>query len=163
MPHKVEVDQSGKVEDTAEDTALALSNDINFCIIIPATVKRQCVQVLRDEGMTGQTLYFQLFAVALYFLVKDKLSDISTVVIDIEYIGREADIKLYLLNLLRRHDLVIEPEQIEFAHIGRESPAHDLALSTFRKVHSPDLVLDVGDILTELGMSRKRRRGRKQQ
>lgn len=37
---QIEIDQSGKIEDTRKDTVLAFSNGKNYSILIPAEVKR---------------------------------------------------------------------------------------------------------------------------
>jgi hypothetical protein len=36
---RIEVDQSGKIEQTHRDTALAFSNEISYAVLIPARVK----------------------------------------------------------------------------------------------------------------------------
>ena len=54
---RVEVDQSGKIGDTKVATVLAFSNEEHFTILIPATVKRACLQRLRKRGKSGATLY----------------------------------------------------------------------------------------------------------
>ncbi len=63
MSHVVEVDLSGRIEVTKDDTALAFANGLKASILIPATVKRECIQVLRRRGITGATLYNQFFAI----------------------------------------------------------------------------------------------------
>lgn len=40
---EIEVDQSVKIEDTAGDTVLAFSNDVQRAIVIPAAVKREAL------------------------------------------------------------------------------------------------------------------------
>ena len=92
--HDVEVDQSGKFEVTKTDTVLAFSNGVSFSVLIPTTVKRNCITQLRKRGLTGPTLYVQLFAVGLFFLLKDYIDQFDEVVIDTEYEGREALIKV---------------------------------------------------------------------
>jgi hypothetical protein len=158
MSHIVEVDQSGKIEDTSQDTALAFSNGEQLSLVVRAPVKRRCVQILRANGYTGKTLYLQLFVVLLFFLLKGKLSHLTKVIIDIEYMGKERQIREYLLNLLHRRKVAIEPHQIQFHHIGKKSPAHALALATLRKRKAADLTLGVDEILREFGLVRKTRR-----
>ena len=58
----VEVDQSGKIEDTATDTVLAFSNEADFAILIPAKVKRVCLRRLRNRGKAGKSIYWLVFA-----------------------------------------------------------------------------------------------------
>lgn len=156
MPHSVEVDQSIRFDDTSNDTVVAYANGIRYSVLIPSTVKRECLRVLREAGYTARNLYIQLFSTALYFLLKDKIQTISRVVIDLEYPGKDAQIRERLLNLLRRDGQAVEPEQIEFASVGKGSPAHKLALDTLRRREQPDLVLTEEDLLGEFSRTRKK-------
>jgi hypothetical protein len=54
---RVEVDQSGKIEDTRVSTVPAFSNGVAFSVLIPANVKGRCVQELRRWGLRGPTFY----------------------------------------------------------------------------------------------------------
>jgi hypothetical protein len=92
MKHIVEVDQSGKVEDTKEDTVLALANGKQFSVLIPAPVKRACIQALRLQGRPASTFYLQLYTIALYFLLREHIEELSRVMIDNEYMGQEVRI-----------------------------------------------------------------------
>jgi hypothetical protein len=49
MRHRVEVDQSIKIEDTGA-TVLAFANGLNFAIQIPAKVKLAGLKMLRDQA-----------------------------------------------------------------------------------------------------------------
>ena len=53
---KFVVDQSIKIGDTQSPTVLALSNDIQPAILIPASVKRDCIRALRGRWTTSSTL-----------------------------------------------------------------------------------------------------------
>ncbi len=161
MTHIVEVDQSGKIEFTGDDTVLAYANGKQFSVLIPATVKRECLLVLREQGYSGDTLYTLLFATALFFLLKDDLSNLSRIVIDIEYTGREAQIKQHLYSLLERAGYGIEQERVEFALIGKQSSAHALAITTLRRRIKADRTLTLEELLGQFGISRKVRRAKK--
>src|SRR6266705_2176099 len=99
MSHVVEVDLSGRIEVTKDDTALAFANGLKGSILIPATVKRECIQILRRRGVTGATLYNQFFAIGLFLLLKNHIDKFSSVILDYEYVGREDKIKEYLINI----------------------------------------------------------------
>ena len=92
---KVEVDQSGKIGDTKVATVLAFSNGRQFAVLIPATVKRRCIQHLRGKGKMETRLYIQLFAVGLYLLLKRDVKFLEQIVIDFEY----RDMKQKLRNI----------------------------------------------------------------
>lgn len=143
MSHTVEVDQSGRIEFTTEDTALAFSNGVSFTVLIPKSVKRACIKELRAQGRAGATFYFQLFAVGLFFLFQNHIERLATIIIDTEFEGNEPQIKEHLLNLLKRNGYKIDPEQIGFGHIGKHSPAHHRALATLRKQEKPRLCLTI--------------------
>ena len=157
MSHVVELDQSIRFDDTSDDTVLAYANGDHRSVLIPANVKRECLRVLRARGHSTKTLYFQLFATGLYFLLKERIESLTRVVIDLEYMGRDAQIREHLVNLLRRDGKVIDAEQIQFAQIGKVSPAHDLAIDTLRRRKEPDQVLTVEDILGQFRSKGKRR------
>ena len=149
MSHVVEVDQSGRIEFTKEDTVLAFANGMKYSMLIPATVKRDCVLTLRRLGLSGPNFYLQLFAVGLFLLLNEHVDNIHTVLLDYEYLGKEAEIKRYLSNLLRRAGHQIEAELIQFLHIGKHSPAHFLAYGTLLGKQMPNRVITTEEILRQ--------------
>ncbi len=163
MKHIVEVDQSGKVEYTREDTVLAFANGITRTVLIPATVKRDCVTMFRLMGQKGSVFYLQLFAIALFFLLKEHGAQLSNIIIDEEYYGREGDIKRYLLNLFHRAGTAVSARQIHFGYVGKASTAHALAKATLRGKKKPDKILTVAEIMREFQPQKNRGlpRGRK--
>lgn len=146
---RVQIDQSGRIEFTKDHTVLAFSNGISFAVLIPASVKRECIAELRARGLSGPSFYVQLFAAGLFFLLRDHTPRLSRIIIDLEYYGKDAIIKRHLLNLLHRADCYLHPDQIQFQPIGKKSRAHVLALETFRGKRKPDLVLDKDTILKQ--------------
>lgn len=150
MAYVVEVDQSGrKVERTDKETIVAFANGNDRAILIPADVKREAIQELRRRRKAGSLKYL-LFATALYLLLKDDIEDIDQVTIDIEYRGYESQIKEHLLNLLRRAGKRVESYQIHFDRITKKSPAHKVAIQTFRGQRKPDHVVTREELLREL-------------
>ena len=154
MPYIVEVDQSGKIEDTSTDTVLAFANGHSDAILIPSVIKRTCVQTLRQRGKTGRSLYWRLFTKALFLLLKDHIAAITTATIDTEYTGHEAQIKQELLRLLWASGATVEPEQIRFGriHQGRSDnpPAHNKANHVRVGNEKPDRVITVGELLADI-------------
>ncbi len=144
---RVEVDQSGKIADTKVPTVLAFSDEESYAILIPAQVKRDCVQRLREQGRTGKVLYMRLFAIGLFFLLKDHAPHADQIALDVEYPGRNAEIKLYLLNMLWKANIEIDVEVIHFEHIGKSSNAHKKALAVYTKEQIPDKVIKLDEIL----------------
>lgn len=95
MYHIVEVDQSIKVEQSGS-TILAFSNGISGACVIPSTVKNYIYKALRTRGKSVQTAYLLLFSAGLFLLLKDYLQIASRIEIDIEYQGKENDIRGFL-------------------------------------------------------------------
>lgn len=149
MKHIVEVDLSGRIEVTKTDTALAYANGLHKSILIPASVKRICILEARRNGIIGPTLYNQFFAISLFLLLKEDINKFSTITLDYEYVGREQKIRDYLINILRRRKYTISYDQIHFSHIGKKSPAHELAIATLRGIEKPNKVIKSEEILRE--------------
>ena len=156
--HVVDVDQSGKFENTQVDTVVAFSNGIQFTVLIPAQVKRDCVTQLRGRGVPPPTFYVQLFATCLYFLLRNHIERLTHVTIDIEYSGKNAQIKEHLLHLLRRRGHTVESAQIGFGLVGKKSGAHSKAIAVFRGEVQPNVILRLEDVLGEF-KTKKQNRG----
>jgi len=122
MPYVVEVDQSRKIEQSGP-TVLAFSDGISHAIVIPSSVKTQALRALRDKRKPRKEAQILLFATCLYVLLKDYLDQLQRVEIDIEYPGKDADIRASLLRLIWRKVPAFEPEKIVFRRVGKKSPA----------------------------------------
>jgi len=131
----IEVDQSGKIEQTHADTILAFSNGAQYSIRIPASVKRSVLGALeqkRKPSASKKAIPLRLFAAGLYLLLEDHLNTCDSIVIDAEYVGHEVDIRGMLLSLIWRSRPAFASDQINFGRVGKKSPAHDLAWSVTR-------------------------------
>lgn len=149
---RVEVDQSGRIEYTKTNTALAFSDGIASSILILAVDKRECLHVLRKRGVRKELLYYKLFAAALFVLLKDFLKEIDHVVIDTEYEGPsvQAIIKGELLRLIRRDRPFFKASWIKFAQVGKRSPAHKKALAVHRQTEAPTKRIKAAELLRYL-------------
>jgi hypothetical protein len=123
MLHKVEVDQSIKIEQSGP-TILAFSNGISFAIRIPSDVKIAGQKELRRRGKSKHSSHLLLFAACLFLLLRDHLDKLSQIVIDTEYYGNEQDIKAFLLRYIWRKRPDFVKDTIVFQQIGKSSPAH---------------------------------------
>jgi hypothetical protein len=149
----VEVDQSGKIERTHTDTFLAFSDDLHYVICIPAQVKQMGQATLRAKWRrrkSKKSIYIRLFAVGLFLLLKDHLVDLGQIVIDIEYTGRESEIKGMLLELARCIEPDYPAERITFQRISKRSSAHILAWETHRGKRKPDRTINEEEFLNLL-------------
>lgn len=126
MPYVVEVDQSRKIEQSGP-TVLAFSDKISHAVVVPPKVKTQALRVLREKGKPRKEAQILLFTACLYLLLEDYLDQLQRVEIDIEYPGKDANIKAGLLRLIWRKAPAFEPEQLVFRRVGRGSPADQKA------------------------------------
>lgn len=147
MKFKVEVDQSGKIEQTRGDTAIALSDGIQRTILIPATVKRACQQELRKRGVKRGMIALRMFVAGLLLLLEGEMDSIASLMLDQEYEGREGEIKGLLLQEILRWVPYFPPEAITFGHVGRKSPAHWLAWTTRKGKQKPDRLITLEELL----------------
>lgn len=143
---RVEIDQSGKIEDTRVDTILAFSDGISGSILIPAKIKRKCVEFVRDDRHKTKTLYLRIFCAGLFLLLKDYLSYLDQIIVDVEYLGREHDIKALLLRLIWEPYPNFDPDKIQFSLVGKDSPAHIKAYSIFTGLENADREISFEDL-----------------
>lgn len=134
----IEIDQSGKIEDTARDTVIALSNDIQKTIRIPKRVKRQLQEIYRRQGKS-RLFVLVVFSVGVYFVLR-YLKGEHHVTIDVEYTGHEKAV-LYFLSRMRSTSL------ITFGHVGKSSPADRLASKVSHDLERPTKTLTYEEIL----------------
>ena len=70
--------------------------------------------------------------------------------IDVEYDGKDAEIKTYFLPLIRKKYGNFDKNIIRFSRIGKKSKAHEIAILTNRKVLRPNRILTKQNIIEEL-------------
>jgi len=146
----VEVDQSGKIEKTAKDTALAFSDDIAHSILIPAAVKRAALSKLRQQRYPDRMIYLRMFSAGLFLLLRDHLTQIRQITIDPEYPGWEAETKGMLLRYVRGIYPDWWKEKIVFERIGKKSRAHEEALQVYRGKKLPGRKISLEEFLALL-------------
>lgn len=141
-----QIDQSGKIEDTGRNTVLALSNDLEYTIVIPGKVKRQLQELYRKDGLTRVYIY-QVFSVGIYFLIS-RLKLPTHIIIDREYKGKEK-----LINELVH--IFLECNQkpnhyLTFDQIGRNPKVHYLANNVLNQKRKADRIIRIEEILLTL-------------
>lgn len=145
----IEVDQSRKVEETG-DTVLSFSDDITYAIIVPDRVKQAAFRCLRARRKTRKVAIIWLFAACVFLLIRDHLHTIRHVTIDVEYAGKEADIKGILLMLIHRERPSFARDGISLMRIGKKSPAHVRAWAVHRGCEQADRVITEAELLALL-------------
>lgn len=138
----LQIDQSGKIEDTAKDTVIAYSNGNQYSIVIPRKVKRRVQELFRLVGLP-QLFVYRLFSIGVYFVIRD-LKIITKIEIDTEYQGKDLIIKEMILDLLLEknkpsHDLF-------FTRIGNKPKVHYVANNVLNKKQKAGKVLTYEEI-----------------
>jgi len=143
---KIEIDQSGKIENTDRDTVIAFSNDISGNIMIKAKDKREIQKFFRRIGKSRVFIY-KLFAILIFLAIKKHIKKIDQIIIDIEYPGWEHLIKDYLLSGIKRVKPNFDAKNISFKAIGKKSKAHLVAADVTHKKVKPDLEIKIKETL----------------
>lgn len=125
----IEVDQSGKIENTNKPTVIGFSNGKAKTIIILAIEKQKLQRRFRKNDKPNIFVY-KVFAILITLLLKNEHLD--QIIIDTEYIGQEALIKNYLLDLLRKNRKNIDKRDVCFKQIGKKSKAHILVYTAYK-------------------------------
>lgn len=141
-----QIDQSGKIEDTAKDTALALCNDSEKVIVIPKKLKRKLQEFYRLDGLTRVFIY-QTFSVGIYLLIKD-LKSLSSITIDKEYTGKEMLIKELVEIFLESNKKPIH--NIAFKKIGENPKVHYLANDVLNKKRKANKIVSQEEVFSTL-------------
>lgn len=139
---KIEIDQSGKIEYYV-DTIIAFRNNEQFSILLERKLKNEILTRYRKKH---KDIVYRLFAICIYYCIKDYLDKIQSIIIDIEYKGREIDIKKHLLRFIWRIKPNFDKDRIQFDIIGKKSRAHRLAYQTFIGKLAPNKILTTKEI-----------------
>ncbi len=141
-----QIDQSGKIEQTAKHTYVALANGKTIIIKISATEKRKVIDVIKELQLPHKTYVYQIFASLVFLLIKDE--KLHEVLIDTEYYGHHASIKESLMQLFQRFEK--SPPVVHFGFVGKESPAHLAAIQAFREQRKVTITVKAENVLTLL-------------
>ncbi|MEI6532855.1 MAG: hypothetical protein WCO06_03380 [Candidatus Roizmanbacteria bacterium] len=141
---KIEIDQSGKVEDTSKPTVLAFCNGSKHTIKIIATTKQSIQNEFRMRNL-GRLFVYRTFATLVFLLIYEYLQEIKYITIDMEYPGHEKQIKDILLEMIRNTELP-EPT-IHFKRIGNHPPVHYLALNTYKNKIKADKIVGLREVM----------------
>ena len=143
---RIEIDQSGKIENTSTNTVIAFSNSRFKSISINAKDKREIQKFFRRIGKPRMFIY-RVFAILVFLLIKDDLKDIQQIIIDREYPGHSPLIKNFLLSDLRKIEPGFSKRNIAFQEIGKKSRAHFLAYGVAIGKKKADIEVGAKEIL----------------
>lgn len=145
----IEIDQSGKVEDTSKPTVIAFANGLERSILIAGKEKRELQKFFRRVGKRRMFIY-HVFVILVFLLARDYVRKIDRLVIDPEYPGQEELLRRLLWEKLHAVDRKFELSQITFKRVGKGSPAHLLAWDVFTRKRKSDLRVKAKDVLRAL-------------
>lgn len=129
---KIQIDQSGKIEQTNKDTILCISNSDWDSILISARIKRQMQRMFRSEGLVRMYVLLTFSAGLALLIKRNNLYQIITV--DKEYYGHEKTILSMIHTMIGAIEKV---PRIEFALIGKKALAHHRAYAVAVKKLKP--------------------------
>ena len=149
---RIEIDQSGKIENTNRKTIVAFSNHKNGVLVVTAKDKKAIQKYFRKIGKPKLFIHIT-FITLIYLLIRKQIKSHDQIVIDREYPGYEKLIIRILKILLKDNDS-IEGISVSTAQIGRKSPAHDLAWKELQKrVHKSNTKIDYGKMIRTIKKS----------
>ena len=139
---RLEIDMSGKIEQTDLDTVVAFSNNHQYAVLLPRELKRSLINKHRKE----KQIILKLFVICVYYTLKDYLHQIELIIIDNKYKGKQNYIKSLLLDFIRRDYRNFDKNLIKIAHITKKSKAHEFAANVKRDFAKPQKTLSEKDI-----------------
>ena len=99
----IEIDQSGKVEQTGKTTVIAYANGSSRSLRISAAEKQKLIRILKENKHPKTTYVYTIFATLIFALLQGaRVSDEDYVIIDKEYPGQEPTIKNFILKYHER-------------------------------------------------------------
>lgn len=144
---KIEIDQSGKIEQTHTDTCIGLSNDIEIGIKISRSIKRTLLKEFRASQK--QKFFPQIvfaYGVARVLVMYGKP---YKVIIDKEYDKHEGLISKWIYVFVKKMSPDYSPI-FRFSTIGKSSNAHDLCQKIARKKFKSTKVIRIDEIMSLL-------------
>jgi hypothetical protein len=149
---KIEIDQSGKIENTNRKTVIAFSNSKNGVLVILPKDKKAIQKYFRTIGKPKLFIHIT-FVTLIYFLIKSHIKTNDQIVIDREYPGYEKLI-IRLFKDLIKNNTSVKGISVSIAQIGKKSPAHDLAWKELQKrVHKSNMKIDYGKVIRAIKKS----------
>ncbi len=133
----IEVDQSGKIEDYL-DTVVTFRNKEQYAVLLERKLKNEILTKYRNKY---KDIHYRLFAILIYYCLKNYLDKIQLIVIDEEYEKRGIDIKKHLLRFIWKQNPKFGKKLIRFSRIGKKSRAHRLAYQTFIGKLAPNKII----------------------
>lgn len=137
---QIEIDQSGKIEQTNFDTVLALTNGVKFTIILKKKDKRLIEKKFRKYKQNK--LHTQITFATLLVIIIKKSKVKKSVLIDTEYPGYNNFIQKFIELKLKD-----KCPTIKFGFVGKESKSDILASRVTHKKIKPDCIISADEVM----------------
>jgi len=134
----IEIDQSNKVEQTDKDTIIGVSNGKSFTILIDRKIKRKLQEEFRRQGKPRLFVYRTFIAGVVLALKYAQLKNLSQVIIDKEYYGKDRMLKSIFLEMWSR--FFKEIPEVSFEEIGKKSNVHNICYKIMKSGRADRIV-----------------------
>lgn len=141
---KIEINQSNKIEQTNKDTIIGLANEETFMVLINRKTKRKLQEEFRKQGKPRLFVYRTFIAGVILAFKYAQIRNISKIVIDEEYYGKDKMLKSMFLEMWSRH--FTEVPEISFERIGKKSKVHEICYLTMKGKYKPNKVISFDEI-----------------
>lgn len=140
---KIEIDQSGKVEQTAQKTVIG--DSLGNSVFLTAKDKRKIQEVYRLAARPNVFVY-ETFAILTALLIKKTFNNTNIYIVDLEYPGHEHLVQGLIKKFLNKMNVRLSIHQIRFEKVGKKSMAHKTANFSFKSTLKGERIL-VNDML----------------
>ena len=140
MKHTVYVDLSANAEQLSRDSAVAMTDGVQWVCLVRSKAKRYLAERLAARH-GSRHLQYRLLAAIVYLAVQSHLPELRQIVIDRDYSGEPAEstIKNFLLALIRQRRPEVEAGFVRIANV-KGSNADRLARAVFAGKVVPDRI-----------------------
>lgn len=121
---KIEIDQSGKIEATQSDTVIADSLGNHICF---RSIGKQVLQTIYREQKRPRVFVYEVFSALTAVLIRKTFHKTNQYIVDIEYFNQDDYLRSLIASFLRKLKMIVDPAQISFGRIGKNSKAHATA------------------------------------
>lgn len=81
----IAIDQSPRIENWTKDSVIAFANSQEKAVILPSTLKRECLAILKAQGTVEATAKWLVLAAGMVVLIRYHLTQITGITIDLEF------------------------------------------------------------------------------
>ena len=140
----IQINQSNKIEKTNKDSIIGLANDVRFTVLLKRKIKRRLQEDFRKQGKPRLFVYRTFIASVVLLIKYAKLKNISKIIIDLEYFGKDKLLKSIFLEMWTR--FFSEIPEISFERVGKKSKVHDICYFTMKGKYKVNKVLEYKEI-----------------